>query len=52
MKIKNYEEARKKIAEKEQMNIVNWYCGTINYIHDVPLKEINFYMENYYNEQK
>lgn len=45
MKIKSYEEARKKLSEQKQAKIVNWYAETFSRIEDIPLSEINYYLE-------
>lgn len=45
MKVKDHKEARAKLTEEQQMEIVNWYAGTFNYIEDIPINEINFYMD-------
>lgn len=44
MEIKTHKQARAKLTEQEQADIVNWYADTFNYIEDIPIKEINYYL--------
>lgn len=43
---RTHEHYRKKLTEKQQADVVNWYAETINEIEDVPPHEIEEYLEN------
>lgn len=49
MKIKNtiktHKQADKILSEKDKADIVNWYAETFHTIYDIPIAEINYYLE-------